>query len=912
LLLGACSKAPEEVETSAAQHLSRNESRSAMIELKDLLQREPDRPQSRLLLGQALNDQDDYAAAEGELRRAAALGVGADLTAPPLARAMFYQGRFEEILREPMLDAAKDPLARATVLERKAAALLALGRTAEAIPPLEQARELAPNYGPASATLASVMISEKRTGEATAVLEAALKAAPRSAEVHRSFGSLLLAMQQPAEAVAYFAKAADLAVGPPRDRQVQRTALAALVDTEMAQRRIAPAEAALLRLDGLGVGRINGLLRARLLMLKDDLTGARRELEALLAGGRSDPDASLLLGIVLFLQGSPGQAEMHLNEVLALAPGNYVARQVLAQLRLQAGKPKEALAVLEPVLKEASGNLVTLAVQANLAAGDRAAALGLLERGAAASVGNAAASADVARGYLLANEPGLALESLPPVGSSDIKDVAAIEGLRLAALLAKNDVQGATQLAADLAKRDNGNAVLQTLLADFYVRVGDTDAARAALTQAEKLKPNDVDVTLRLARLDALAGKPAQAEARLAAAIKAVPLSTALQAGLADLQAARGDPAAALRALQKAQELAPGNQLLLVREAQLRLAQRDIEGAGKAAETALKRAPDDKTVIRARIATLLAAKDNAAAVSVARDALQRRPDDPDLALLLSGVQVAAGDLEAASKSMQDAISRFPSFIPLLSAAADLQLRTGDVSGARRTGALIASVERNHPSISLIEAGAAIREKRFDVAAAALSSANAKLNQPALAIREFLLRREGGLPAPEAPLERWLESNRDVEPVLLALGEYRLSQGRTQDALKLYRRLLEGQPRNAIALNNAAWAMATLGDNQGAVALAQRALDAAPAEPAIADTLGWALSRSGEHARALEVLAKARKSTDPLPDVEYHYAMALVGLGRKDEAKAVLETLLTKNANFQSRAEALSLRDSLNN
>ena len=139
LALGACTKAPEEVEASAAQHLSRNESRSAMVELKDLLQREPNRPRARLLLGQAMNDQDDYAGAEGELRRAAALGIGADSVAPPLARAMLYQGRLEEIVREPLFDEVREPLARAAVLEREASALLALGRKAEAVPLLDEA-----------------------------------------------------------------------------------------------------------------------------------------------------------------------------------------------------------------------------------------------------------------------------------------------------------------------------------------------------------------------------------------------------------------------------------------------------------------------------------------------------------------------------------------------------------------------------------------------------------------------------------------------------------------------------------------------------------------------------------------------------------------------------------------------------
>jgi cellulose synthase operon protein C len=908
--LSACSKAPEEVEASAAAHLERNESRSAMVELKDLLQREPDRARARLLLGKALNDQDDYAGAESELRRAAKLGVGADDVASPLARAMLYQGRFAELLAEPLVDGARDARGRADVLERKANALLALSRRDEALPLLDEARIIAPAFGSASATLAGMRMDDGRLEEAKALLDDALRVDPNSATVHRALGRYHSLSRRPAEAATFFSKSADLAVGPPRDRQVQRMALAALVETELSQQRGDAAAAALGRLDALGQGRINYLLRARLDILKGDLSAARRGLETWLARASGDTDATLLLGVVTLMQGNTGQAEMHLNAVLASEPGNFLARQVLAQLRLQAGKPKEAVLMLEPVLKEASGNVVTLAVQASLAAGDRATALAMVERAAAAAGPGGGGAAEIARGFLLVNEPGRALDALPPTGSDEIKDVATIEGLRLAALLARNDVSSARALADELAVREKGNVAVQTALGDFYLQVRSLDRARAVLEQAMRLAPADENVVLRLARLDALGGQVGRAEARLSEGIQASPKSAALQAAIAELKAARGDLTAAQAFERRAQDLAPDNAQLRLREAQLRLGQGDAAGAQKAAAAAAQRAPENRAALRAQVTALLAGKDADGAIAVVQAAREARPDDVELLSLLAATQAAAGRIDAGLETAERTARSNPGSVPAWATAADLRLQSGDLAGARRAAEALRKIDPRSLAATMIEVEVLVRERKFADAATAVASANARASVPALAVREYLIRRDGQLPQPEAPLVRWQERRPDDLPVLMVLAEHRLAEKRLDDALRHYRRVLDLQPGNTVALNNAAWVAVELGDFKSGLEWAQRAYEASGGAAAVADTYGWALTRSGNAARGLEVLGKARQSGAKIPELDLHYSEALVALGRRDEARQVLDTLLGGAASPTARAGAEALRRQL--
>lgn len=908
----ACTKSPVDIEVNAARLLSRNESRSAVVTLKDLLQREPNRAVARLLLGQALNDQDDYAAAEGELRRAAKLGASADQVAVPLARAMLYQERYQALIEEPLIDAVQLPAARAEVLDRKANALIALGRRSEAVSALEEARRLAPELGAPSATLASLMLSEKRDGDAVALLEAAIRSQPRSAELQHAYGLYLLRARRSGEALGAFGRAVDFAVGPPRDRQLQRRSLAALVDAQILQRDFGAAEATLARLDGLGRGRVNGLLRARLNLLKGDVQAARSVAEVLVAQGREDPDAALLLGVIHAVQGNTGQAESLLNGVLAVMPANPFARQILAQIRLSEGKPRDAAALLQPLLEASpSDELLIMAARANMVAGNAPAANALLTKATQSnSLSDVAVAADLARALLAAGEPDKALAALPPSRGLPVDAVATLEGLRLAALLSLNDDKPARKLASELAAREPGNAPLQLLLSDFYTRVGALDLARKAAERAATGRRDDPGAALRLARLDAMAGDPAAAESRLVAAAARNPANATLPALLAELRAARGDSKAALAAIAEAQKLAPTDTNLWLREAQLRLASGDLQGANRATAVAARQAPANKAVLNARVATLVQSKDHAAALKLVEDALRDNPGDPAISVLHANVLASAGQIDAAISTVQQLVKADPRSIPLLSTLAELQLRKGDTVSARATARSVDEVIKGHPAAISIDAEIAVREKRFAAAADAFATANVRAKSANLAVREFGVRREGKLVIPEQSLTRWLQDKPDDLAVTLVLAEYRLSQGDARAALALYERVLARDGNNVLALNNAAFAAGQLGEPKAALTFAERAFARAPRSAPIADTYGWVLTRNGQHAKALEVLDKARREPGALPDMEHHYAMALMGLGHRREAMVVLDTVLEANVPFASRAEAVALRATL--
>src|SRR5437868_1564237 len=81
----------------------------AIIELKNLLQQNPESAKGRHLLGKALLDSGDLAGAEIELRRAWELGAPRDELAPLLAQTLLLSGQSRKLIGEFSDQTLADP-----------------------------------------------------------------------------------------------------------------------------------------------------------------------------------------------------------------------------------------------------------------------------------------------------------------------------------------------------------------------------------------------------------------------------------------------------------------------------------------------------------------------------------------------------------------------------------------------------------------------------------------------------------------------------------------------------------------------------------------------------------------------------------------------------------------------------------
>jgi uncharacterized protein (TIGR03790 family) len=122
---------------------------------------------------------------------------------------------------------------------------------------------------------------------------------------------------------------------------------------------------------------------------------------------------------------------------------------------------------------------------------------------------------------------------------------------------------------------------------------------------------------------------------------------------------------------------------------------------------------------------------------------------------------------------------------------------------------------------------------------------------------------------------------------------------------VYRKLLQRDPNDSMALNNLAYSLAVRHRNPTeALPMAERADLIAPRSAVIYDTLGWIKHLLGDHAEGARLLALAAQALPANVDVQLHAAVALAAAGRLDEAARVLKAIEALDPKVKERPEYL--------
>jgi tetratricopeptide (TPR) repeat protein len=146
---------------------------------------------------------------------------------------------------------------------------------------------------------------------------------------------------------------------------------------------------------------------------------------------------------------------------------------------------------------------------------------------------------------------------------------------------------------------------------------------------------------------------------------------------------------------------------------------------------------------------------------------------------------------------------------------------------------------------------------------------------------------------------------------LQLADMYERQARYDKAIAQYRQVVSLQPKNAVALNNLAYALAIREhDLQAALPLAEEAKALAPGNPAVLDTLGWIYFLSADPARAAFHLTDAARLAPDNPSIGLHLVEALAAAGRMDEARTELTRVLTRHPELSEREDVVALKNKL--
>ena len=898
---------PEAELASAAASFAAGNYGEAAIRLNNVVQIQPDNAEARRLRGELALLLGDYGEAERELGRARDLGTPSDSVALGLAEAAKGLGRAEEALA--ILDAAAaahgdDPL----YWTIRAETLAQVERLDEAERALASGERAGDGGSRAQVARSTIAFARNDPAAAQALLDRAISANPDDARLFGARGELFARTNRLTEAAADLSRAADLYRAASLSVR-EGTMLSALAQVHLARNDLDAAEAAATRLAKLApMAGSTAYLQALVEYRRGNFDEAAEFIQPLV---NAAPDAALfrsLLGAIHLARGNLGQAEQQLRTVLVKSPRDPAAIKLLAETHLRQQRPEAALATLRAV-EDAAGEDAQVGLLrglASLMSGNVEQGLLYLEQAAALDPTNELLKLQLARAYLAAGRDtdasGLLRDSFAG-GSTPLE--AALLRLFADIRLGTPDSDAATQLLAEFPREPRA----LTAVAIYSQLRGDGRRARELFEQAAALETNGATARLFVAAALVQEGRRQEAEQLLVRVVEEQPTNAQALTALAELLAARGayDEAAPLLQRVIGQSPAIPQRLAL---AQLRIRQGDFAAAKQELDAAAAASPGNPEVTAVRGLLAFAEGRAEEAIPLLQEAEAALPNRLGVSLALARAQLAGGEPEAARTNLRRLLALAPRSLPVRLVLGDAELRLGNSAEALSIAAALKAEYPAHSGGYLLEANAQIAARRYAAAADTLTTAfDRDPSWPVLTRLVGTLQLAG---RPEEALrasEAWVAANpRHVPGTVLVAGLLQDAR-RYEEALRAYEAALALDGDNLVALNNAAWLAQRLA-RPGALAYAERAFALAPDNAAVLDTLGWILVGQKREKDAIGHLSKASQLAPQVPEIRYHFAQALVALGRSTEARSVLTPLLAESRDFEDRAEARRLLDAL--
>ena len=907
---GACDRTdPDSELNAAAASFSAGDYQDASLRLNYVVQVEPDNIRARELRGDIALLLGDYASADSEFERAIELGAPFNSIALKLVEASIGQGLNEEALAllesiEPGL--GNEPLARTLQAE----ALLAENRLPEAKQSIAEVEKIGESGARVLTTKAQIAFSLGDPAEAFNSLAQALSVAPNDPRVRLAHAELLARSERLDEAAAELQRAADLyreaGLGPR-----ETLSLLGLVQVHLAQNDLGAAQAVAARLvqqapQVQSTAYFQGLVNFR----QGNYDEAAAIIQPLVNASPDSIHYRALLGAIQLARGNVGQAEQQFLRVLAISPRDPAAAKLLAETRLRQQRPDAALDALLAVQDTAAEDpqIGLLSGIATVLSGNAEQGVLYLEQSASLDPTNELVKLQLARAYLATGRDAEATNLLTGTFGDDAHAIEA-SLLQLYAASRRGDIVSSNEIAENLVADNSDDPRVLTAVAINYQLNGTRDRARELFERAAELETDTVTAQLFVAASLVQEGRQNEAENLLRQTMLQQSDNAQAMAGLAQLLADRGaiDEAAELfsRAAEHSDSVIPRLALakMLLREGSISEAKQQLDLAAVAA-------PNNAEVIALNGIVALAEGRAAASVALLEQASELLPDRLGVSLALARARLANGQAEAARATLLRVLELAPRSFPIRMALGDAELQSGNAEGAFNVAT---DLKVDFPSQAggyILEGKALMSARQYEGASESFSAAYSRQpTWPTLVLKIQALRLAGRTTEALTANEEWVADNQTHVPAGLMFGVLLQTSGRLQEALEAYEGVLRVAPDNLVALNNAAWVSHDLGEPR-ALAFAERAYDAGPDNSSVLDTLGWILLAHGQEELAIEHLSRAADLAPQSQEIRYHLSKALVAGGQSARAREMLTLLLSEKRDFDKRAQAIRLLESM--
>ena len=908
LLFAACSKPPtiESLIAEAKAYQKKGDAKAAIIQFKNVLQRDPKNADARYLLGTIYLEHGDAKTAEKEFSAALAAKHDPREVLPLLARALFEQAAFDKVLEQTRSSDYGEAALQPEVLGFRGHAQLSLGQPEDAARYFDEALKRKPEFPPA--LLGQVRLASQKGNIQAALdfVERALIADPLSLDAWLMKGDLDRAADKPAAALAAYEKALTLDTdGLAANLNLASMHMAA-GKLDLARkhietiRKVAPE-------NPLGYYLL-GLLEFR----SKNFTAANEAVQKVLKVSPGYLPANALAGAVAYSVGANDQAESRLREAMAKYPNSLYLRKLFAAALLKARKVRAAIDVLGPALKVAPTDTVLLGLiaEAYFQNNDIPNARKYYELAAKQSPQNARLRTGLGLARLAAGDTDRALADLEAAvefGGS------AAEAFLVTSLLSLKQYDKALSAVTQMEKKRPEDPLTFNLKGAVLVAKGDVKGAHQAFERAAELQPAQFAAALNLAQLEVRENNPGTARKRFEQMLERDKGNVQVMLALSDLAVATGNRDEAMLWAERAKQVQPKAFAPSMAMAKLLFAKGDYANAIPVVQAALQAEPENADALNILAYSQLRLGRNNEALSAYSSLTSRYPDSAEALYGFSTVQLAASNLAGAELALNRALARRPAFPEAIYALAGVQLRQGKIAEA---GKLASDTQKRLPKSAVgfaIEGDAASAAKHYDQAVRAYEKAFTLEKTAAVLIKlHTALRGAGKGPAADALAEEWLRKKPDDLQVRYFVADAAIKNDNLRAAAEQYQYALQKEPNKPPLLHNLIWVYERLGDPR-ALEAAESAYKIAPDNPGVLDDLGRLLAEKGEDTdRAIKLLDKARTLVPESQVVRYHLAKAYVKNGEKDRARNELEQLLRGRVEFAERTEAADLLKQLKN
>lgn len=481
----------------------------AIIQLRNVLQKDPANLAARILMGKSHVRVGAAASAEKELELARKAGADEELIIEDLARAYILQRKFEELL-ENIRPGNRSPSIEAQILTARALANYEHLRYEKAMAEFEQAIALAPGRSAPLLGQARILMRQGKLAEAEIKVKAAESLKTGYPDLWYIKGELHRVKNELVAAVASYGKAIKAIPGHLPARLKRAVVLIelgrhgeAVPDLDYT-RRFDQDDPQTSYLEYLIHDRMGENRKAQASLRRTDLIIRNLNPEYI----RSHGPTLLLSGVVAHALKKMDEARFYLNEYIKLVPNHPGSRRMLGGILVKLNRAKQAIEILRPNLVMAPNDWQSLALlgAALTRNGETAEATKALQKAVEVMPDRPTLHTRLALSRIAGGHDEAAVEDLEAALRLSPKAVKPAILLGMVHLRLRNHDRAAA-VARRMIERNGDSPDAYNLLGGARLGRGDRRAARESFEKALSLAPEFGPARSNIARLNVNEGK---------------------------------------------------------------------------------------------------------------------------------------------------------------------------------------------------------------------------------------------------------------------------------------------------------------------------------------------------------------------------------------------------------------------